>query len=422
MPRDRRRGQILGLPTSGLASWIRRPKRSTARLRSRRRAARSLFFRDRSRRPAAGLTRRSHVFGAPSTSTRVDCGFVTRSRRKLNPRVVRNADAEAQALLDQLVALRPRQCRRPFGASPARRQTQRRTLLQDSVAEPGNAREQLAGCGDRARTRPATSDFGQDFPEAARSVAVLRNVLLRVPAFRELLAIRTPAELIAEPFDRFLRLPAPASKPSPPDAALAFSREFASVLTGPLRESALLAFSLRRHQPASRFRRGLARLRRVGAPGTVLPFPGGSGTRPPSANAVLAVDWNRDFRMDLVLAGDGGVRLFTQDADGTFRDSTAAAAGIDEAVSADLFRSLDRGSRNGRRPGHRGRRHAGPPLVLRNNGDGTWRRLQPFAGVVGLRGFARGDIDGDGDPDATLLDVGGDLHCSRTIKAVSSNR
>ena len=45
-----------------------------------------------------------------------------------------------------------------------------------------------------------------------------------------------------------------------------------------------------------------------------------------------------------------------------------------------------------------------------NNGDGTWRQVQPFAGVVGLRAFAWGDLDGDGDADAALVGERGDLH------------
>ena len=50
------------------------------------------------------------------------------------------------------------------------------------------------------------------------------------------------------------------------------------------------------------------------------------------------------------------------------------------------------------------------PAALRNNGDGTWRVLRPFAGVVGLRAFAWADLDGDGDADAALLDAAGKVH------------
>jgi hypothetical protein len=47
-----------------------------------------------------------------------------------------------------------------------------------------------------------------------------------VPAFSEsLMAVRTPAELIAEPFDRFLVLASPPSTPSVPDTSLTFTAE-----------------------------------------------------------------------------------------------------------------------------------------------------------------------------------------------------
>ncbi|MGH9935199.1 MAG: CRTAC1 family protein, partial [Blastocatellia bacterium] len=46
----------------------------------------------------------------------------------------------------------------------------------------------------------------------------------------------------------------------------------------------------------------------------------------------------------------------------------------------------------------------GPPLALRNNGDGTFKELRPFAGADKLRDFVYADFDGDGDPDAALLD------------------
>ena len=52
----------------------------------------------------------------------------------------------------------------------------------------------------------------------------------------------------------------------------------------------------------------------------------------------------------------------------------------------------------------------GPPLILRNNGDGTFTALHLFDGIVGLRAFAWGDIDADGAPDAILLDATGTVH------------
>ena len=51
----------------------------------------------------------------------------------------------------------------------------------------------------------------------------------------------------------------------------------------------------------------------------------------------------------------------------------------------------------------------GLPTVLRNNGDGSFAEIHPFAGISGLHGFVWADIDGDGDPDAALIDDQGKL-------------
>src|SRR5262249_38092520 len=57
------------------------------------------------------------------------------------------------------------------------------------------------------------------------------------------------------------------------------------------------------------------------------------------------------------------------------------------------------------------------PIVLRNNGDGTWHETQPFSGVIGARGFAWGDVDHDGDPDAVFVSDDGGLHVLSNLQA-----
>jgi hypothetical protein len=52
----------------------------------------------------------------------------------------------------------------------------------------------------------------------------------------------------------------------------------------------------------------------------------------------------------------------------------------------------------------------GLPSVLRNNGDGTFIEIHPFANISGVRGFAWADLDADGDPDAALIDGADRLH------------
>lgn len=320
-----------------------------------------------------------------------------------------NADVEAQHLLDELIALQPDNLAALLERVRLAAKRADGPLLQDSVARldahtgnwPSVAVEQYRML-QRSAAKP-------DFPEAARTVAVLRNVLLPVPAFREdLVAIRTPSELMADPFERFLRLPSPTSTPSAPDEGLTFVRQPVGTDSSP-RWSVVLAFSSNGTDRPVIIAADGREIRSSDASGVGLPFPGGSSNAPPSASGVLAVDWKRDFTMGLVLAGRGGLRLLAHAGDGTFRDLTKEA-GNGEAMNVDSFgvwaADLDMDGDLDLVVGV----NSAAPMVLRNNGDGAWRPLRLFAGVVGLRAFAWGDLDGDGDPDAALLDSEGNLH------------
>ena len=57
--------------------------------------------------------------------------------------------------------------------------------------------------------------------------------------------------------------------------------------------------------------------------GATFPFPGGPSGVPPKPEGVVPLDFNYDFKTDLVLAGAGGVRLLAQDSPNSFRDVTA---------------------------------------------------------------------------------------------------
>ena len=57
--------------------------------------------------------------------------------------------------------------------------------------------------------------------------------------------------------------------------------------------------------------------------GSTLSFPGGALAIPPQPEGVLPVDFNYDFKTDIVLAGAGGVRFFAQESPTSFRDVTA---------------------------------------------------------------------------------------------------
>jgi FG-GAP-like repeat/ASPIC and UnbV len=136
-------------------------------------------------------------------------------------------------------------------------------------------------------------------------------------------------------------------------------------------------------------------------------FPGGEKHVAPTSDGVLAADLNYDYRTDLVLAGAGGITLLRQSESGQFVDVTAATK-----LSAALLKTPAYGSwaadfdTDGDLDVVVGT-VAGPPVVLRNNGDGTFAERRPFTGAGPLRGFAWADFDGEGVPDAALLEADG---------------
>jgi Tfp pilus assembly protein PilF len=249
---------------------------------------------------------------------------------------------------------------------------------------------------------------GPDPRAAATRSIFLRNVLMRVPEFRaSLLQLKTQPGDEAQPFTRFVRLQTPAFAPAPPDQGLSFTTQALSEFAG------------------SNWRWiGAVSLDGSGAPsiavangrevrlstGAKFPFPGGKSATNPSPNSILPVDFNYDFKTDLVLAGAGGVRFLRQDKPDHFTDVTAAAKlpvlsinaaytgawAVDIEADGDLDIVMGQGS--------------GIPVVLRNNGDGTFLPIHPFHGVSGIRQFVWADLNGDGNPDAALIDGADQLH------------
>jgi len=247
----------------------------------------------------------------------------------------------------------------------------------------------------------------QRFDDVVRATTFLRNVLAPVPAFREsLTAVRTPTELIAEPFDRYLALLPPIAQPSPADTSIRYSAEAA----GTSEAMALVTVFPTIDAAPVLFAADATGLKRIDGSTVSWPLPSRPGAAPgaPTGNAIATLDWNHDFRTDIVIAGSGGVRLLIQDETGGFADSTAKASGgppvTDDAFgvwAADIEMDGDIdivvGAVNG------------PAFVLRNNGDGTWRRIEPFSELSAVRGFAWADVDQDADPDAVFIDGTGAL-------------
>jgi Flp pilus assembly protein TadD len=342
---------------------------------------------------------------------------------KLNPRNLRaiyqlaseverqgdeHSEADFQQLIQQLLTAQPDNLAAMLELSriSAKRgdtATLRATISRlsgRSGAWPAEVRQQLAAL-------EAAANGAEPRTAATRSI-FLRNVLMRVPEFRSSLTqlIAQPGDE-AQPFTHFVRLESPDFAPAPPDQALTFAA-----------------------QPIESFGKGIwswigaIPLNGEGAPtvavaknrevrlasGVSLPFPGGKTGAPPTPEGILPIDFNYDFKTDLVLAGAGGLRFLRQDSPQAFSDvtgqtklpATVLGAACTGAWAVDIEADGDLDVVVGTA--------TGLPSVLRNNGDGTFLPIHPFTAISGIQQFVWADFNGDGNPDAALIDGLGRLH------------
>ena len=263
---------------------------------------------------------------------------------------------------------------------------------------PDEVKEQVTAAGEAVRSG--------DLRAAATRTTFLRNVLLRLPEYRRnLSAIKPPPGEEAVPFTEFLRLEKPVFKKAEPDGGIKFTPEPVTAATDKVTWVSTISLS---GEGAPVIVTLTPEEVRLGS-GARLPFPGRESNSH-LTHPVLSIDFNYDFKTDLVLAGPGGVRLFKQESPASFVDVTAATklppavinANYSGAWAADIEADGDLdvvlGSQQLK------------PIVLRNNGDDTFQVIDLFPGAIGTIDFAWGDIDADGDPDAAIIDSSGKLH------------
>jgi Tfp pilus assembly protein PilF len=318
------------------------------------------------------------------------------------------SDAEFQQAIEKIVALDPDNLAALLELSRIAAKRGDAATLESTLAKisagasawPSEVQDQLA-----ALRLAAT---GKDLHLAATRTTVLRNVLWRVPEFRRSFSRlkASPGEDV-QPYTRFVRMQSPLFKPAPADLTIRLDVE-------PIKGANNGRWNWI----------GAIQLGSAGAPavawanaaelhlstGATLPFPSGTSREAPSPEGVLQLDFNYDFKTDLVLAGAGGVRLFRQERTNEFIDVTGLThlpkaivdARYTGAWAADIEADGDLDIVLGS--------SEDAPVVLRNNGDGSFVPIYPFAGIAGLRQFAWADLNGDGNPDAVMVDRTGHLH------------
>jgi len=324
-----------------------------------------------------------------------------------------NSDSDFQAIMQTILAAQPGNLAALLELSRVAAKRGDGEALKSSLAQLSSHSALWPAEAQRQFSALQTAVSANDLRAAATQTTFLRNVLMRDPDYRHSLRIikAAPGEE-AEPFTHFLLMPTPAFKPAPADMSMTFNAQ-------PLPQPAGAQWSAGNWKWT-----GAVSLGSAGAPivavangrevrlasGATLSFPGGPSAMSPRPDGIVPVDFNYDFKTDLVLAGAGGVRFMRQDKPDAFTDVTAqtklpksvvnapctGAWAVDIEADGDLDIVLGASS--------------GVPTVLRNNGDDTFLAIHPFAGISGLRGFAWADLDGDGNSDAAIIDGAGKLH------------
>lgn len=308
-----------------------------------------------------------------------------------------SGETEAQALLGKILAIEPDNLAVLLDVTRLSAKRGDGRALRDAVAALVRNSE---GWPEEARQQMVALQRAADPRSAATQSAFLRNVLTRVPAYRRSLnAVKTPPEFVGDPFLEFIKLPSPSSLPAPPDTAMTFSAQepIASGAWQPM------AVALDAENAPALVLHNRKEIQITGGARIVF------GDDAVVVRDIAAVDFNYDFKTDLITVSDRGVRFFRQENINSFTEVTSKTALPKSVLSAGyqalhiLDFELD-GDLDVLLCPNPGR---GEPLLLRNNGDGTFRELRPFGQLKDIRRFAAADIDGDGDPDLGIVDASG---------------
>jgi cytochrome c-type biogenesis protein CcmH/NrfG len=217
-----------------------------------------------------------------------------------------NSEAEFQQLMQKILVAQPDNLAALLELTRVAAKRGDANTLKSAVAQlnahafawPPEVQSQLSAVG--------AAITSSDLRAAATQTTFLRNVFMRVPEYRQSLsAIKAPPGDEAEPFTHFLRLESPVFTPAPADMAITFGVQ-PLPNPGNTRWNWIGAIPLGSEGPAVVAEANGREVRL--STGAKFPFPGGPSNAPPLPEGVVPVDFNYDFKTDLVLAGSGGVR------------------------------------------------------------------------------------------------------------------
>ncbi len=273
---------------------------------------------------------------------------------------VPDSDAEYQRVMDRILAVQPnnlfilqsklRVALRRGDRAAARDTVERLKPL--SARWSPQAKKQLADL-DQALADPAAK---VDLSKAL----LLMNLMRAEQGFRrDAAAVDADDKLAETALETFVRVPPPRHTPAEPDSGLAFTpRPIDDTLTG--RWDALAPIWLNKGEPPAivvastkdvrivsprQDQDATAQHQQIMSPRELLP--------PIVPTVVLPVDWNNDFRSDVLLAGSIGLRFYEQQDDGSFTDVTREDWLASRCAARQLFRSVGGRHRSRRRLGHR---------------------------------------------------------------------
>ena len=252
----------------------------------------------------------------------------------------------------------------------------------------------------------------ENFSELILELSFLRNMLQSQPVFQDdLLQVQLPPTDLGFLVSEFLNIPQPEVKVAAPDLDMTFE-QLPIDLPEPT-SSGVKSVTLSDESPP--FPISITNGEVVVDQDRRLDFPGNTEEQLP-VPAVTVIDYNYNFRNDLAVAGSDGFRLYRLNEDQSFTDVTGDMNISNQTINRDYYGvwaldvDMDGDLDILLAP------RSGTPLVLRNNGDGTFTEAETFSGLEDVRQFLWADLTGDGPPEAVFLTADGSVSVFENLR------